>query len=114
MSNHLKVLILSLLILLILFSIYMILSIPSKNAPISIAPININTEKSLPKMTLLQKPSDILLKLKVATEASQITIFPQKKVKNEIAEEIINAEQERTSVKKEIMSVKKEIMSVRK
>jgi len=88
MNNQLKVLILSLLVLLILLTIYMIMDVPNSKSteknvsiqiqPIKIAPLTIKTETSIEKKNPPILPIDILSKLKTASEQSKEAIVPSK------------------------------------
>ena len=88
MYNYFKILIISILILLILFTIHGLINVPSSKKArhiettevqaIKIPPLRIKGESSLKNKQLVILPIEILSKLKIATEQSKEAIIPSK------------------------------------
>ena len=125
MHNHLKVLILSILILLTLFIIYMIINIPNSKKtlqikpiqiePIKIVPLDVTTKNSVEEEQLSLRPIDILSKLKTASEASKEAIVSsQKEQSSDIVKSLIKKIEKELVEKVAIQKVPKEIKTIKK
>ena len=125
MNNHLKVLILSILILLTLFIIYMIINIPDSKKtlqikpiqiePIKIVPLDVTTKNSIEEEQLSLGPIDILSKLKTASEASKEAIVSsQKEQSSDIVKSLIKKIEKERVEKVAIQKVPKEIKTIKK